>query len=337
MVGIGIVEGFFGPEWSWKSRHQFCESLHSYGGDFYIYAPKRDSYLRKLWEQDHPSDVWNELESLSSKCHRANVAFGVGLSPFDIHSQWNEKTKGILQEKVKKLEELDIKYLGLFFDDMKGVPDLADKQLEIVNFIRGSTDKTLLFCSTYYSDDPILDKIFGQRSPDYLQKIGTLPREIQIFWTGSKVIPKSISAEELAVVAGVLKRKPMIWDNYFANDGPTQCKFLKLIPLEGRNQDALKRSAGWAFNLMNQPSLSEVVFASSVDVLHNDAVPSESFYNTAQRLMGVEFSRSLNAFGDTFVTRGLDKIEVDRKQQILSTLKESKFHRILSIGSMGSM
>ncbi|MFY4729277.1 beta-N-acetylglucosaminidase domain-containing protein, partial [Nitrospira sp. BLG_2] len=126
MVGIGIVEGFFGPEWSWTSRHQFCESLRSYGGSFYIYAPKRDSYLRKQWEQDHPADIWSELKSLSLKCYLANVAFGIGLSPFEIHSQWNERTRGLLREKVKKFEELNITYLGLFFDDMKGAPDLAD-------------------------------------------------------------------------------------------------------------------------------------------------------------------------------------------------------------------
>jgi len=137
--------------------------------------------LRKHWEQDHPLEVWKELKSLSSKCHRANVAFGVGLSPFEIHFQWNAKTKRLLKDKVTKLEELGITYLGLFFDDMKGLADLADTQLEIVNHVRGFTDKTLLFCPTYYSDDLLLDKVFGQRSPDYLQTIGTLPTKIQIF------------------------------------------------------------------------------------------------------------------------------------------------------------
>ncbi|MFO0699530.1 MAG: beta-N-acetylglucosaminidase domain-containing protein [Nitrospira sp.] len=327
MVGIGIIEGFFGPEWSWKSRHQFCESLQSYGGEFYLYAPKRDSHLRRQWEQDHPTDVWNELKRLSVQCHRANVAFGIGLSPFEIYSRWNEKTKRLLREKVQKLEELDITYLGLFFDDMRGSSDLAEKQLEIVNYVRSNTDKTLLFCPTYYSDDPLLDQIFGQRSPHYLQQMGTLSADIQIFWTGSNVISKSISAEELKAVAGVLQRKPMIWDNYFANDGPKQCRFLKLKPLEGRNRETFKSSVGWAFNLMNQPSLSETVFASSVDVLQKGTLPSESFYDATQRLAGAELASSLKAFGETFVTLGLDTIDVDRKVHILSTLSENRFSR----------
>ena len=319
MVGIGIVEAFFGPEWSWKSRHQFCESLQSYGGNFYIYAPKRDSYLRKLWEQDHPAEVWSELKSLSLKCHRANVAFGIGLSPFEIHSQWNVKTKGLLREKVKKLEELDIKYLGLFFDDLKGISDLADRQLEIVNYVRDNTDKTLLFCPTYYSDDPLLDKIFGQRSLDYLQQIGTLPAAIRIFWTGSNVISKSISAEELDAVAGVLGRKPMIWDNYYANDGPKQCKFLKLKPLDGRSKAAFQRSAGWAFNLMNQPRVSEVLFASSVPVLRDGANPSDSFRQELRKAVG-EHMDLIERHRVTFVDVGLDGIDDKLKKEITSSL-----------------
>jgi len=47
MFGVGIVEGFFGPEWTWESRYRLCNNHPSYGGQFYIYAPKRDSFLRK--------------------------------------------------------------------------------------------------------------------------------------------------------------------------------------------------------------------------------------------------------------------------------------------------
>lgn len=133
MFGIGIVEGFFGPEWSWASRHRFCESLPSYGGDFYIYAPKRDVFLRKNWIQKHTDQTWNELIRLSRTCRLQNVAFGVDLSPFELHANWNQKTKQLLLYKLKLLHELDIQYLGLFFDDMKGAPDPADRQIEIVD------------------------------------------------------------------------------------------------------------------------------------------------------------------------------------------------------------
>lgn len=151
------------------------------------------------------------------------------------------------------------------------------------------------------------------------------------------MIPESISAEELDAVAGVLKRKPIIWDNYFANDGPKHCKFLKLKPLEGRNQNVLKHSSGWALNLMNQPHLSEIVFASSVDVLRKNAPPNKSFHDAAQRLAGEEFVHALRAFGNIFVTLGLDRLELDSKQQISQYSMRAGFRRILLIGSMGSI
>lgn len=325
MLGIGVIEGFFGPEWSWEFRHHICESLRSYGGEFYLYAPKRDSFLRKNWEKDHPAELWSELKNLSAKCSQAGIAFGVGLSPFEVHTHWNETTKEILRQKIKKLEELNIQYLGLFFDDMRGSPDLADKQLEIVGFVQSVTNKTILFCPTYYSPDPILDKVFGQREPDYLEKIGTLPKEVQIFWTGNKVIPSAISGEELDEVALILKRKPLIWDNYFANDGPRQCKFLKLKPFEGRNPSALKSSAGWAMNLMNQPNLSEMVLVSAIDILRNNRSANDSFYEFAQQLGGTEFTSSLKKYSETYLTLGLDKTEQNAKDEILNALSSNRF------------
>jgi hypothetical protein len=60
-LGVGVIEGFFGPEWSWRDRHLMCEFLKDTGADFYIYAPKRDSFLRKSWMQDHPTETWDRL------------------------------------------------------------------------------------------------------------------------------------------------------------------------------------------------------------------------------------------------------------------------------------
>lgn len=319
MFGVGIVEGFFGPEWTWESRHHLCATLPSYGGAFYIYAPKRDSFLRKNWTRNHPAETWKELRQLSSQCHNNHVAFGIGLSPFELHTAWNQQTKNLLRDKIRTLHELDFSYLGLFFDDMKGAPDLAEKQIEIVEYVRCVTDKTILFCPTYYSDDPILDRVFGRRPTEYLEKIGMLAEEIQIFWTGNKVISNVISSAELDEVAKVLKRKPFVWDNYFANDGPKQCKFLKLKPLDGRSSAAFQRSAGWAFNLMNQPMVSEVLFASSVPVLRDGANPSDSFQQELSKAVGGHWDL-IEKHRTTFVDVGLDDMDDKLKNEIASSL-----------------
>ena len=329
MFGVGVVEGFFGPAWSWNSRHRFCESLPAYGGDFYLYAPKRDNFLRKTWKQTHPEEIWKELQRLSSTCHRSRVAFGVGLSPYEVYAEWNQQAQALLRDKIKRLEELNIQFLGLFFDDMRGAADLADKQVEIVEYVRDITNTTILFCPTYYSDDPLLDRIFGQRPDGYLERIGKLSKDIQIFWTGRKVIPESILADELNEVARVLRRKPFIWDNYFANDGPKQCKFLKLKHLDGRTCNAFRHSNGWAFNLMNQPSLSEIVFASSVETLTGGVNAEGSFHRMAAKLAGDGLELLLRRDKTAFLEMGLDKIDEGKKKDIIQALSSDRFSQEL--------
>lgn len=330
MFGIGVVEGFFGPEWSWASRHRFCESLPSYGGSFYLYAPKRDACLRRSWAQQHTQEAWIQLKRLSRKCHENSIAFGVGLSPFELHANWSQRTKHLLREKLTVLHELDIQYLGLFFDDMKGTQDLADRQIDIVEYVRRITDTTILFCPTYYTHDPILDKVFGPRPPDYLEKIGHLPTNIQILWTGNRVISRSITDRELDDVAKVLQRKPVVWDNYFANDGPKQCKFLKLRPLEGRTPEAFQRSAGWAFNLMNQPCCSELVFAAAVECLNGGERSLDSFYRVIARIAGPRLEFLLKQDGASLMEAGLDAIQPEKKRTMLTMLGESRFSQELS-------
>jgi hypothetical protein len=319
-MGVGVIEGFFGPEWSWPARHHFCENMRSYGGSYYIYAPKRDSYLRKNWTSKHPAETWSELRSLGEKCRSSGIAFGVGLSPFEFHDNWNQTTKNLLGEKIKRLEELQLDYLGIFFDDMKGAPDLAEKQIDILDFVAGVSAQKILFCPTYYSDDPVLDKVFGVRPDGYLEKIAELSLSIEIFWTGSKVIPKSITAEELQRVTAILKRKPFLWENYFANDGPRQCKFLKILPFDGRPQAAFESASGWAFNLMNQPLLSEMVFAASVQVLKNGASQADALENEMNRLKESGFFKNHNK---EFAENGLDSLSPEKRNDLKAQLTQS--------------
>jgi hyaluronoglucosaminidase len=320
---IGLIEGFFGPEWSWQNRHHICELISAKRGDFYIYAPKRDPYLRKSWMQDHPPEMWKELKKLSHKCQAEKIKFGIGLSPFEIHADWNEKSKRFLKEKIQKLEEIEFQSLGLFFDDMKGSPDLAERQCEIVEYTKSVTRKALLFCPTYYSDDPILDKVFGARPEKYLETLGeNIAPDVQILWTGSKVIPASITAAELEVVAQVIQRKPFIWENYFANDGPKQCKFLKLKPFEGRSLEAFEKSAGWAINPMNQAHLSEVVFLASLNVLKKGMASREGYEQALVELAGPDTAHLINAYENAFLKVGLDAMDETTKHEARQKLKK---------------
>ena len=45
-----------------------------------------------------------------------------------------------------------------------------------------------------------------------------LAPDIDIMWTGDKVIPKDITVSSLEDITSVLRRPPVIWDNEHAND-----------------------------------------------------------------------------------------------------------------------
>ena len=45
-----------------------------------------------------------------------------------------------------------------------------------------------------------------------------LAPDIDVMWTGDKVIPKDITVSSLEEITAVLRRPPVIWDNEHAND-----------------------------------------------------------------------------------------------------------------------
>jgi len=44
---LGIIEGFYGPLWTWAERRSLVKSLAPHGYEFYLYAPKADPFLRR--------------------------------------------------------------------------------------------------------------------------------------------------------------------------------------------------------------------------------------------------------------------------------------------------
>ncbi len=324
MHGIGVVEGFFGPAWTWAGRAAVCEQLAQFGGGFYIYAPKSDAHLRKAWIEDHPSEVWDALLRHRNQCRSLGIQYGVGLSPFEIYAEWNSSSRAALRSKLQRLRGLDLDYLGLFFDDMKPSEELASRQIDIAHFVQSEVDATLLFCPAYYSDDPVLDRVFGPRPPRYLYEIGTgLTPEIEILWTGPKVISDEISAPHLAEVTNVLQRRPFIWDNYFANDGPKNCRKLSLKPFLGRTAASFRATAGWAVNPMNQAYLSIICLHQVVSVFHGHGglLPNDSLTVSLNTLCTPGLKYLLLRNLDT-LQRSLDSISSDEKADLIADFSQ---------------
>lgn len=321
---LGLIEGFFGPAWPEKDRLAFAPFLQKYGFDFYLYAPKADAALRKKWREPWAPAYRDHLKSLADHFHQHKLRFGVGLSPFELHKLSGTEAKRLLIEKLRQLEDVGMDLLGLFFDDMPIHQGLAQAQLEALEIVRSNTKAKILFCPAFYSFDPILEKVFGQRPENYWQDLRAAPPEIDFAWTGPKVISDSIPKEHLDEVAKLLGRKPFLWDNLFANDGPRNCKFLKIRPARTRTWSALQKSSGWAWNPMNQPSLSQLVLLACRHSMLAHSAPEFALEQALQEICPPDLAAFISRHRQEMLDSGLDKIDPVQKELWLTELAEWK-------------
>ncbi|MGL5948022.1 MAG: beta-N-acetylglucosaminidase domain-containing protein [Aeromonas sp.] len=260
-LALGVIEGFFGRPWPHAMRLHYAYWLGRHGYQFFIYAPKADHYLRKNWAAPWPAEELEKLVALAKACRQNGVAFGIGLSPMGAHHDYAAKRPQLLA-KLKLIEEqLAPDIIALLFDDMNGdVPDLAARQIAIAHDVAAhSRAARLIFCPSYYSTDPILAKVFGAMPPDYLTDLGQgLSQRFDIFWTGPNVCSREYPTSHLKQVAGWLKRKPFLWDNYPVNDGSKACNFLHLKAFDQPTDALLPLLAGHAVNPMKQAALSQL-------------------------------------------------------------------------------
>jgi hyaluronoglucosaminidase len=261
---LGVIEGFFGKPWTDTARLACAEFLRPRGFDFYVYAPKADRFLRRQWATPFAAPALTQIGELSRQMRDRAVRFGIGLSPYDIHLNYDAGARAALRAKVAQLDEIGTDLLCILFDDMPGsFAGLAQLQARVAaDITEWSAAAAFIVCPTYYSDDPVLGRVFGPAPPNYLQDLGRgLDPAVDVFWTGRQVCSPGYPDEHLEEVATRLGRRPFIWDNHIANDGKLRCSHVYLDPHSSGWSLNRRLAAGLAVNPMNQPGLSRIALA----------------------------------------------------------------------------
>lgn len=310
---LGIIEGFYGKPWTWAEREETIAWLAPHGYRFYLYAPKADPYLRRRWQELHPDHLAERLRNLSKKCRHAGARFGIGLSPYELYDDFNEAARETLGRKLAFFDDFSVPDLAILFDDMRGdSPDLAKRQIEIVHWVQERTAATrLIVCPTYYSDDPVLDRVFGARPAGYVEQMGAgLDPAIEIFWTGEEVISRQFSPGHVERVTQQLARKPFLWDNYPVNDGQRMSQYLHLRGFTGRPSANKEAIAAHGINPALQPTLARIPALTLVDSYRlGDAYQyGESFRKAAVQVLGEELGRLVREDLLTLQDIGLDRL-----------------------------
>lgn len=311
---LGVIEGFYGPLWSWSERWAVAERLAPHGYDYWHYAPKADPHVRNRWRERWPEAEAQALAAFRARCHELGVRFGIGITPLGLNGASPGEDWHALTDRLAELDAIGVDELLLCFDDVRGdTPDLAAQQIRIVDWAAArSRARRIVVCPTYYTDDPLLDRLFGERPRDYLTKLGRgLDRRIGLYWAGEEVCAREIQSGHIDRIAEILQRRPRLWDNYPVNDSPRMSEHLHVRAFIGRSTHLPSYSAAHAINPALQPTLSTIP---ALTLAERYRLGEDYEYTAAQRwamrtvlgdALGAQVERDLALLADT----GRDRLD----------------------------
>lgn len=314
----GVIEGFYGRLWAEEDRLDMLKWLPAAGMSRYIYAPKGDALLRRDWAEPLDQASVTQFKKLSAVAGSSQLQWGLGLSPLGAVENFTTALRREGQAKVRQLADLGVHTLALLFDDMKCLDDsLAERQLEIIECLTQAWSGELIVCPSYYSLDPILERVFGDRPENYFSDLSKgLANEVGVFWTGNKVCSTHVSNADVDEAAALLGDRIVLWDNYPVNDGEKASKLLHLRPFEQRERGVESRLRGHYCNPMNQCQLSRAALASLMPLYAGGRIVDDHKYRMLE-LFGAELGAALYADTPLFQDKGLQGLSEQEKQGLI--------------------
>ena len=97
----GVIEGFYGRAWSVETRLAYADYLSEAGLNTFIYCPKGDPHLRRLWQSDWSLAQWQELLQLSAAYRDRSIYWGVGLLPLELYRNYGRVQRDLAGNPVR--------------------------------------------------------------------------------------------------------------------------------------------------------------------------------------------------------------------------------------------
>jgi hypothetical protein len=250
----GVLEGFYGPPWSWDERVAVMERCVPAGLPWYVWAPKSDPLHRRAWREpftDEHLDGFRRLLAIDGL--HLGVAIAPGLDPADL-----DEDNDALIAKVRSVVDIGATLVMIAFDDIGDDVTNAQRHIEIVSALLGAIDLSdvhVIIVPTHYATIA---------STPYLTALSAgLPPEVMIGWTGRFVVNDVITAAHAEAFAEVIDgRMIALWDNFPVNDTVMSDR-LFLRPLVGRDPELAEHCGAYLANAGVQawPSLPALLSA----------------------------------------------------------------------------
>lgn len=277
----GIVEGFFGPPWSFKHRSAMFKFGAGKGMNTYLYAPKDDPYHREKWRLPYPPQRWKEMERLIRCAQRWNIDFVYGFHPGKGLLFSSARPIAVLLAKAQRFYDAGVRTFAVLFDDIPSRLTHEKDRKRFAGSLAGAEgwllaeiiarqpaswrDVDWWICPSYYSEDPLLARVFGRFEDHFLEKLSeTLPASAAFLWTGPKIVSEQITARHVRGIRRRLDRRLVLWDNYPVNDLSMR-NDMNLGPVRGRDPDLPNVVYGYLNNPLLQEALSFVPLGTCFD------------------------------------------------------------------------
>jgi hyaluronoglucosaminidase len=283
----GIVEGFYGRQWTYAEQQAQLDFAATVKFNSYVYAPKDDPFHRERWRDPYPEDRLAQIAELAKRAAAGHVKFTYSLAPGLSMCYSKDADRDAIQAKLTQLHGAGIRSFALLLDDIDygkwncqedrdayGPPNqenaaraqndlLNDTALTVRNQLPGSGP--LITVLTEYGD--INQTPYKRVFRDNLDK------SVVVMWTGTAVVPTSITREHSKRAEQLWGRKTLIWDNYPVADFPDAKGRLLLGSYSGREPGL--SVVGLLSNPMSQAYASRVAMFEMADYAWNDGMYDE--------------------------------------------------------------
>jgi len=280
----GTIEGFYGSPWSQAER---LDQLAFYGdikANTYVYAPKDDPYHRDRWREEYPADKLAELRQLVDAATAHHVRFTFAVSPGTSICYSSAEDRQALTAKLQAMYDIGVRDFSIPLDDISygrwncagdqtayGAPGpeaAARAQVDLLNGVQQGFvaehpgTRPLQMVPTEYGD--LTDTAYKQVIR------ATLDPQVLVMWTGTDVVPPSITVAQASRASELFGRDVFVWDNYPVNDYAQAAGRLLLAPYDKREAGLSDQVAGVVANPMNQAAASKVALFTMADYAWND-------------------------------------------------------------------
>jgi hypothetical protein len=250
----GVIEGFYGPPWTWAARREVADWCAARGMTDYVYAPKDDPKHRERWRDPYDDD---ELAGFATFASEAPLRLGFAISPGLTMDYDDPRDRDALAAKVDQVLGVGARLVVLALDDIPfggGPQGEAHARLTgwLHRHVAGRAGVVLV--PTEY---------VGTRASPHLDALAAgVPHDVPIAWTGRAVVNDRIAVSDAEARAGSLGgRRPLLWDNYPVNDAVMGDR-LFVGPLRGRQAGLAAACDGYLANPMEQARASLLPLAS---------------------------------------------------------------------------